>query len=222
MKSRAVNQNLNMLWISGWGLPPSWLNERVEGVFPGENHTVVPPSRQAMKLLCDPARFDRVAGYSLGAFLLLKSLLGPEEQRVDPKKTSIALLAPFFSFPSESGHGGRIPSAQVIFLARWLKKDPHSALRDFYRRSGLAVAPSSLSSLPYPFGDLLWGLEWLINGQIAPFWSLDWIGLCGEDDPLLDAERLKDLVPSLQILPGTGHNPEPMLKELRNIWSPRK
>ncbi|MEX2382792.1 MAG: hypothetical protein WD490_10440 [Opitutales bacterium] len=210
---------MNLLWISGWGLPAAWLKERVEVSFPGNTHTVIPPSREAVRLLDDPSGYDRIAGYSLGAFLLLQSLAMRPERYLLPGQNPIALLSPFFSFPAENGNGGRIPRAQVTFLARWIKREPLPALIDFYRRSGLTNAPVP-AALPYPIEELLWGLEQLTDGEVDPLWSTEWVGLGGADDPLLDTKRLKVLAPSLQILPEAGHGPEPMLAELRKIWNP--
>ena len=165
---------MKFLWVAGWGLPPEWMNTHVQDCFPGATHTVVPPDPHGGELH-RRGRYDRVCGFSLGAFLLL------EAEKRDPCGRPLGLLAPFFSFPAEYGLGGKVPKARVRALHAWIRRDPLAALEDFYERAGLGELRGR-STLPYGKDVLLRGLEHLRKGRLAPSWPEHAAGFAGDGD----------------------------------------
>lgn len=191
------------IWIGGWGLPADWLREQAERNLPSATHSVVTPGPAAISDI-DWSRFDRVGGYSFGAFLLLK------HAKETPRPA--VLLAPFFAYPAEAAIGGKIRQTQLRVLLRWLEREPEAALTDFYQRADLGMPPAR--ELPYSIDDLTWGLHQL-SGERAPVGLPDgWTGVIGDHDPLLDAGTLHQLEPGLRVIPGTGHQPGPLLRSL--------
>lgn len=189
------------IWIGGWGLPPEWLHGQLYAALPDADHTVVPPTATAVDAI-DWNSYDRIGGYSLGAFLLLKN--------ADTVPLPALLLAPFFAFPAEHNLGGRVKSVQVHVLLRRLRSDPLQALGDFYHRARLPLAPPK--SLPYDRDDLSWGLSQLLNKAVPPKMPSSWQGIVGDADPLLDAARLAALEPRLLRTADAGHAPAELLK----------
>ncbi len=131
---------------------------------------------------------DCVIAYSLGALLLLKAA---EKNQFVHGNTF--LFAPFFAFPREAEQGGRIAGTQIKFLRRWLKKDWCAAILDFYQRAELDFTlgenpPASLEALDA-------GLEILQNERVLTFppSAKNWHFIWGENDALLDCEKLKQL-----------------------------
>ena len=202
---------MNILWVNGWGIPAEWLRNLAAGIFPDAAHTVVPPLAEH-ELLHERNRFDRVAGYSLGAFLVLR-----EEIQL-PCGRPVALLAPYFSFVAEDGLGGRVQRTRLRYLNRWFKREPAGALNDFYERAGLREL-SGRSDLPYERKQLLSGLELLMNGTVPAAWPERASGFVGADDPLLDATRLHELCPHLKVVSGSGHHPAPLMRSLNRHWT---
>ena len=214
------------IWIGGWGLPPKWLREKAQQALPAANHTVVAPTRDILDSI-DWTQFDRAGGYSYGAFLLL------QQARTIP--LPVLLLAPFFAFAAEAGLGGKTERTRIRYLARWLKRNPPAALADFYTRAGLhspippvpqsqtspvsqseiqnpkSKIPLPFPNLPYSADDLAWGLDQLALAEVPPPLPIHWIGLIGEQDSLLDARTLARTEPRLQVVPGAGHEPTPLL-----------
>ncbi len=190
----------NWLWIGGWGLPPEWLQKIASDALPADRHHILPP-RPDLLAEIDWTRFDRVAGFSLGAFLLLQN----QHQIPFPA----LLLSPFFGYTSEMNLGGKIRSTQIRYLARWIQRDPLAALADFHTRANLPIpAPTEL---PYPLEDLLWGLDILSTQQTPPTLPPNWTALLGQSDPLLDAEKIHALEPRIQLIENAGHDPRPLL-----------
>ncbi len=202
---------MKCLWINGWGIPAGWLETLVARHFPGASHTVVPPD-PAPGTLNHREAFDRLGGFSLGAFLLLRA-----EKRA-PSGLPLGLLAPFFGFAAEHGLGGRVRSGQLRFLKRWLRRDPLPALDDFYRRAGLDELSAS-NRLPCEPDLLLGGIDLLIKGILPPVWPVNAVGFAGANDPLLDSGRLSELCPRLGVIPHAGHHPAPLLQALANEWN---
>lgn len=200
-----------IVWIGGWGVPPEWLAAEARREMPQWEHSVFPPAPDVF----ENARWnsgDWVGGYSFGAFLLLKA----NQQK--PIANRGVLLAPFFSYPFEHDKGGKIRRTQIRFLARWLKSDPEAALSDFYARAGLPVFEMQ-SRLPYSLEDLQWGLSVLESDEVAPRVPCHWRAICGAEDPLLDAERVRQLAPAVQVVEGAGHAPGPLLGAIENLPS---
>jgi hypothetical protein len=196
------------IWIGGWGLPPEWLRRKAQQALPAAEHTVVAPGPDVVARI-DWTQFDRVGGYSFGAFLLL--------QQAPSIPLPVLLLAPFFAFAAEASLGGKIERTRIRYLARWLKRDPHAALADFYTRAGLHSPPSQISNLksppplPYSAADLAWGLDQLARTEVPALLPAHWIGLIGKNDPLLDTGALARIEPRLRLIPDAGHEPTPLL-----------
>jgi hypothetical protein len=142
-------------------------------------------------------------GYSLGSLLLLR-----EAARAN-QLGRVALLAPIFAFPREAELGGRVAQTQVRQLSRWLRRDAPAALADFYARAGLEVPQKHVPAVTTDA--LLWGLEHLENDRAEPPLPANWRAWCGVNDALLDATRLCQLAPSVQIVAGATHHPAALL-----------
>lgn len=195
-----------IVWVGGWGISPDWFASEVEAHLPNWRHRVLPPTPEI------PAggwwdEDDWLGGYSLGAFLLLK--MNRQQAIANPA----VLLAPFFAYPSEENLGGRVRSAQIHYLARWMKRDAPGALRDFYERAGIP-ASGRRDELPYSADALQWGVSILAEETIAPNIPAHWQAACGARDPLLDPVRINQLAPAVQIAPGAGHDPGSILKAM--------
>jgi pimeloyl-ACP methyl ester carboxylesterase len=190
-------------WLMGWAVPEAWFVSLVRSAFPSAEHVFVAAMSDALVQLEKAGPFDWVAGYSLGSLLLLR-----EAERAG-RIGRVALLAPIFAFPREAELGGRIAVAQVRQLARWLRRDPRAALKDFYARAGLDVPPEGA---PVAAEDLLWGLERLENDRAEPPLPAGWSAWCGANDALLDATRLQALAPSVRIIVGATHHPAALLR----------
>ena len=205
---------MTWLWIGGWGVPPEWLEKQAAAVFPGTAHQVVPPDPEG-----DWRRqrdsYDRLIGYSLGAFLLLQA-----EQEA-PSRRSLALLAPFFAFAAETGLGGRVPLSRLRYLERWFRRDPEGALSDFYRRAGLSELMNEGAS-PYPQNILAAGLSALREERLEPRVPAGAVVLAGEDDTLVDTPRLRELCRQTRCIRGAGHHPTPLMRALACLWSEGK
>lgn len=141
---------------------------------------------------------DLLGGFSFGAHLLL----GIQDSR--PR----ILLAPFIDLKMEATLGGAVATTQIRQLLRWLRRDPRAAIADFHARIG--TEPPPLESLP-PIDDLAWGLErMLAPGSVPAALPPGSLAIAGCDDPLLDADTLRGLLPSLHLI-DSGHQPQPLL-----------
>jgi hypothetical protein len=190
-------------WLLGWAVPERWFGSLARAAFPGAEHVLVPAVPECLATLGKAGPFDWVAGYSLGSLLLLR----------EPARAAalgrVALLAPVFAFPSESGLGGRVVLAQLRLLARQVGRDVDRPVADFYGRSGLHVPEGERAS--FSRGDLLWGLGCLEREAVRPPMPGGWRAWCGSEDPLLDPARLRELDPSIGIVAGAGHHPAALL-----------
>ena len=191
-------------WINGWAVPEAWFRQKVQAALPGVEHVVVAARSDALDRLEVGGPYDWVVGYSLGSLLLLG-----EVERAS-RLGRVALLAPIFAFPREANAGGRVARAQVRQLARWVQRDALAALADFFALAGLDVTAERQSAVE--LDGLLWGLERLVQDRVEPRLPAGWSAWCGSVDPLLDAARLKELVPPLSVVPGAGHHPAALLR----------
>jgi hypothetical protein len=191
-------------WLLGWAVPETWFEAQARAVFPGAAHRCFPASPQGLARLAAQAPFDWVAGYSLGALLLLG----------DPARANrcgrVALLAPIFAFAREAGLGGRVARAQVRLLARQLARDARGPVEDFYARAGLDVPADAVAGLLHD--ELLWGLARLEGDAVSPTLPPGWRAWCGAADPLLDAALLHGLEPAVAVVPGATHHPGELLR----------
>ena len=202
---------MTWLWIGGWGVPPEWMERQAASVFPGIRHHVVPPDPEG-GWRGQRDSYDRLIGYSLGAFLLLRA----EQEK--PSGLPIGLLAHFFAFPAEAGLGGRVPLTRLRYLDRWFRREPDAALRDFYRRAGLSDMGEG-DPFPYPREILSAGLTTLLEERLEPRIPGGTTVLAGEEDPLLDTARLQALYPEVYCVAGAGHHPVPLIQALSRYWS---
>ncbi|MCD8298547.1 MAG: hypothetical protein LUD39_02145 [Opitutae bacterium] len=181
--------------VGGWGIAPAALAK----FFPA-GAIVVAPTRENVARV---ASLRRVVAYSLGAWLLLDAAA-----RGEFSCDNAVLYAPFLAFSREKGRGGKIFSAQVKFLRRWLRRDCCGALADFYARAGLSLSPPA--ELPYAPEDLEAGLDFLLDGDISavPAAATNWEIVLGENDALLDAEIVAATFPKnpTRIIPRGTHD----------------
>jgi hypothetical protein len=59
---------------------------------------------------------------------------------------------------------------------------------------------------------LAWGLAQLETVRVDPVLPEGWVGWCGTDDPLLDADRLHALAPGIIPLAGATHHPGALIQ----------
>jgi hypothetical protein len=195
---------MNFLWISGWAVPPAWLAAEARAVFPDAQHAAVSPSAAATAVT--QKNFNVLGGYSLGALWVLM------HAQDFPATMPVILLAPFFSFAAENGDGGRIARAQLRLQRRRFRQDPAAAIVDFYRRSGLKNVPHSASYFtPEKMAEFDMELDWLESWQAPVPAPKHWVGFVGDSDPLLDAEKLREKWPAVQVVSNAGHAPGPLL-----------
>ena len=184
----AISVPRTKTWLGGWGIPPSWALDALP------EHQWLPPTASNL----ESGSFD--AAYSLGASLLLR-----KEQAA-----GTTLLAPFFDFKKESGQGGKITRAQLLYIQKWLSRDPIAALNDFYQKADL---PLQITELPYPQEDLLWGIEQLLDDVPLPDSPLSASAFWGGNDALLDPSQIQSHFERPTILPLATHNLHELLPE---------
>jgi len=130
-------------WLLGWAVPEPWFRALAQEAFPEAQHVFAAAAPGALDRLEAAGPFDWLAGYSLGTLLLLSN--PAQSERIGRR---VALLAPIFAFPREALSGGRIPRAEILLLARRLRRDPVSALANFYTLAGLDLPADRGSLLP--------------------------------------------------------------------------
>ena len=195
-------------WLLGWAGPKEWVGVMVCESFPADQHMFYTPGATSLARLAVEGPFDLTVGYSLGALLLLSQA-----------KTGVcfsgrvALLAPFFAFCCERNLGGRVAEAQLLYLARWVKRAPQAALADFYTRAELLDLGGG-STYALDLDELDWGLKRLAEECVSPPMPEGWLAWCGAKDPFVDAERLKALMPGLRVLPEGNHHPRGLIGAL--------
>ena len=191
---------MKFLWVGGWAIPEWHVLKHAQRVFPNDRHFFSPPAKDA-RILDD---FDRIFGYSLGAFLLLRWPCN------FPKEKTKTLISPFLAFPKENDLGGKIGRTQIKVTRRQLQGNPLKAINDFFLRANIDL---SLDALPYSIEDLLWGLDVLLTEQIEPSEVKDKgnFAILGEQDNLLDASRVAEFFPSHSILKDAGHDLDKLL-----------
>lgn len=199
------------VWISGWGVPPETLRPLASAYSPGARLELLAPTESAAKTA---AAASLVVGWSFGAFRILEAAA---RGQVFPGK--VLLLAPFISFASEHGWGGRCTLTQLRWLKRWMARDSLASLQDFYQRAGIAqAAPVNDANLVEQWCrdlDVMMadtGRE--ILDRFAGGLPSNFNAAVGECDPLLDARRIVEVLPGTRIVPGAGHECGPLLAAL--------
>lgn len=198
---------MTWIWISGWGLPPTYVKTVAERHFPQVRHRCLPPTHNLAEQLKD-ADYTCLLGYSLGAFLILR------QAHIFTRKCPRILFAPFIDFRKESEKGGRVYTTQIKFLQRILKNTPLRTINDFYKIAGLDIPQQD--HLPYALEDLSWGLEVLLNESVTPESFKGMHGFIGRDDPLLDATVLQTQLPALNTVTQADHCLEPLVLTMKN------
>ncbi len=204
---------MNIAAAAGWAIPSEWFARMIRESFPAATVNVLVPNDPAdaaeARTLLQSVRADLYIGYSLGSLWLLT------HQAFLPENTKRALLAPILGFCREQDRGGKTPETKLKYLIRVLTRNPEerSPLLDFHADCGLAFTGSDLDSLP-DAAVLLNGLEFLRAAQASADDAAGFTALLGDRDPFLDAVRLKQLIPALEILPGAGHSPAPLIRRL--------
>ncbi|HTJ77497.1 MAG TPA: hypothetical protein VL357_00725 [Rariglobus sp.] len=198
-------ERVKIAWIMGWAVPRDWFAAQVSGVFILDEHVFFEPKDTVLTELEAHGPFDCVAGYSLGAHLLLAEAL-----RAERLCARVVLLAPFLAFPADEKSGGRVARTQVRYLVRWVRRDREAALADFYARAGLnEVTPEMASGITME--TLLAGLAQLENGRATPVMRSGWKMFIGGDDSLLDAKAVVEQLPEAVTVDGATHHPRALL-----------
>ncbi|WP_309383612.1 hypothetical protein [Cerasicoccus frondis] len=196
------------LWVGGWGLCPEIQRQSFSERWPEYQHVVLYPGKLCItKLieLMDAANVERLGGYSLGAFLMLR------EQAKLPI-VSTMLLAPILDLKLSALKGGRVDGRRLRVLLRWLRHDPVAAVNDFYEFAGLRMCVKS--ELPYQVDDLIWGIQQLAEPGLD-IWRGGHLHACvGESDALLNGAQLQQLWPECLIIPDAGHDFRNLIKGL--------
>ncbi len=195
---------MNIVWINGWGLGTGYPSRIAADMYSEYSHSFIQPKDDWASALEGQPMSSTVVAFSIGAFLLLgRPDLGKRFRRV-------VYVAPFEDFKSESGRGGRVRLGQLRYLRRWLERDWTAAVKDFAERAGLALEESSAEGLRKE--DCLWGVDRLISDSVEVGALKGREAIIGEADPLLDAGRLKETHPGLEVVPRVGHDLGELLK----------
>jgi hypothetical protein len=183
-------------WINGWGIPQTTFLEAVCAAWPHDEHIVFAPDPRALDHV-RAARADVLAGYSLGALLLLSA---------EPWSTSQALVAvaPILAFDSEAGLAGTTPALTRELMRTKISAKPESMLKLFQRLAGLHGLVTS--PLPASANDLEWGLAALGSLRAHPENTRRARLYAGAQDPLVAAQQLRPHTDSLHIVAEAGHD----------------
>ncbi len=202
---------MKIAWVLGWAVPPAWFAPFVQAVLPDAEHRFFAATPDWLDHLRAGGPWDAVAGYSLGTLLLLQEAAAVA--RLTPR---VGLLAPVLAFAQEEGLGGKVPRAQVRYLARWVRREPGAALADFYARAGLVGCEAG--ELPVSAEGLQWGLEKLAQDRCDAPWPAGWLGYVGSADALLDAPTLTRLQPAIVAVDGGSHHPAALLRAWAEVF----
>jgi hypothetical protein len=189
---------MKVLWLGGWAIPTDWMQVQVNRAFPGLNNICIHPHQGFLNAIHE-FRPEILVGYSLGATLLLM------ENRAIFSVSRTYLIAPFVNLKDAIF----IDTTQVKFLLKWIKRDPMGAINDFYDRAQLSLPKGS--SLPYPFEDLVWGLEVLIQRPEVSSIRFDKTIFLGGRDPLINPHFFLEHFGDTRLLPRSNHNLESYL-----------
>lgn len=195
-------------WITGWGVCPQTFADAANAAWPACRHTVFAPSPEAADALA-AMDCDVLAGYSLGALLLLSP--------PTPHSRPVLAIAPILAFDAEAGRGGKTPARNRASLAARLARDPQTAVNLYLRLIGLSDLPRHLP-LP-PAAELTWGLDALGSLRAAPDALSRAKIFLGAEDPLVEAAHLRSEAPHAHVLPGLTHDFRPLLPAAARLLS---
>lgn len=186
------------VWISGWGIPTDVFADTVRQCWPKDTHTVFAPDRHALaQVRATPA--DVVAGYSLGALLLLSCA-----DEAKPVTQPLVAVAPFLAFDAEAGLGGTTAAATREMMRGKFDRNPSGMLKLFQRVAGIEALITD--PLPYAADELAWGLDAL--GTLRANSATVWRARCyaGTADRMLSSGRLALHIPLLHLVEQAGHD----------------
>lgn len=198
--------------ICGWALPEEWFCQLVESYFPEAevlaHYPKNPENREQAAEIFD-SKPDCIIGYSLGSLWLL------HHKNQIPPQTKIILMAPILAFPAEKNLGGTTPLGKLNYQKRLLNssKDFLTSLKGFFDLSGIRLPENDLQQ-PYSREVLIRGLDFLETVSVSPETSQGCVAVTGLRDPLLDGNRLKELIPHLTLLERCDHSPHKLLSHL--------
>ena len=199
--------------VNGWAIPAQWFQALIEKFFPQAKVKILTPSLPGDILeagdLLEGSKADLYIGYSLGSLWLMT------HQEMLPENSVKAVLAPILAFTGERNRGGKTPETKLKYLVRQLRRNPGdiSPILSFHADCEIQIPDPLLTMIP-DMGIMLNGLEFLQSAPIPETGLENFTGLVGESDPLLDAGTLQSHLSQLQIVPGTGHAPGPLLDRL--------
>ena len=198
--------------VSGWAIPTEWFSEQIQKYFVDSEVNVIYPSdpfdseEARIKLNEKPA--DLYLGYSLGSLWMFR------HRHLFPKTSIKAVLAPILAFTKEHDMGGKTTSTQLNYLIKLLQRnDNENPLVDFYANCNIPFPRILLKTLPSR-SILIKGLEFLQSVIASKNSVIDLKVIVGENDIILDAIKLKNLIPQTQIVTGAGHAPDQLLSKL--------
>lgn len=203
---------MNITAICGWALPEEWFRQLVESYFPKTevkaHYPENPKSEDEAAAIFD-SKPDWIIGYSLGSLWLLF------HKNNIPPKTKIILMAPILAFPAEKNLGGTTPLGKLNYQKKMLSscEDYSTALKGFFDLSGIRLPEIDLQQ-PYSKDILIRGLDFLGTVSVSPKSAQGCIAVTGLRDPLLDGNRLKELIPHLTLVEKCDHAPHKLLSHL--------
>ena len=198
--------------ICGWALPEDWFRQLVESYFPrAKIRACYPknPKDQEEAAIHLALQQDWVIGYSLGSLWLLY------HKNKIPAGTRVVLMAPILAFPAEKQLGGKTPLGKLNYQKKMLNssEDYAAALKGFFDLSGIRLPESDLRE-PYDRSILIRGLDFLETASVSPQSAEGCTAITGLRDPLLDGNRLKELIPHLNLVEECDHSPHKLLSVL--------
>jgi hypothetical protein len=198
--------------ICGWALPEKWFRQLVESYFPKAEvraHYPKNPERKEEAVELFHSKPDWLIGYSLGSLWLLV------HKNNIPPQTKIILIAPILAFPAEKNLGGTTPLGKLNYQKKMMSSSQNylNSLKGFFDLSGIRLPENDLQQ-PYSREILIRGLDFLETVSVSPQAAQDCIAITGLRDPLLDGNRLKELIPQLTVLEKCDHSPHKLLSHL--------
>jgi len=179
----------------------------VKATWPDDRHTVFAPTKTAV---ADVLRIrpDIMAGYSLGALLLLAAEL---------PSTSIPLIgiAPFLAFDAEANLGGTTPSRTRLALSKKFAQKPLTAVNLYLRLAGLG--DMNLPSLPYAATDLAWGLDALGTKRALPENTRKARLFAGNKDPLIKSDAFVSHCDRFATINNEGHGFRSLIPQISTM-----
>ena len=131
-------------------------------------------------------------------------------------------MAPILAFPAERNMGGKTPLGKLKYQKKMLlsSEDYLTSIKGFFDLSGIHLPGNNLDS-PYSRDILIRGLDFLETVSIDPQTAENCMVITGLQDPLLDGNQLKELIPHLTLVEECDHSPHKLLSHLaqHQNWS---